>query len=75
MDTFVMSAMRAAEKAVGGFDSVPDDFATAMFALWSQGMNRTFEAIEIMGYPRYYDFQRFIVLVTANFTSMHNILF
>jgi hypothetical protein len=49
-----------------------DDFATAMVALRGQGMNRALKTIEVMRDAVLDDFQRLIVIVSANFT-LHNI--
>ncbi len=55
-----------------GLNTVADDPDAAVFAYWSNRMNRTLEAIEGMGVTsghRY--FKRLVVVVTADFTLGH----
>jgi hypothetical protein len=70
--TFLMSAMAAAIKAAARLDAVADDFASAMLALGRERMDRALEAIEIMGDAVDHDFERLVVFVTANFTTIHS---
>jgi hypothetical protein len=66
--TFVVGATRAAIKIAVGFHTVTDNFAAAVFALGRQGVNGAFKAVEKMRCAILDDFQRLIVIVTANFT-------
>jgi len=67
-----MGAMRAAEKAAAGFDAVADDFAPAVIATGSQGMNRAFETVKVMRYAIDHNFNGLVILVSTGFTTVHN---
>ena len=69
---FFMRAMGTTEKISAGLDTMANNLAVAMIALRRQRVNRAFKAIKIVGDARYYDFQRFVVVITANFTACHN---
>lgn len=70
--SFVMSAMGAAEHFAGGLHAVADDFNAAMFANGCEGVNRAFEAVEIMGNTVDDYFKAFVVVVSASFARRHN---
>jgi hypothetical protein len=71
MNPLLFGAMGAAEEGSVGFNAVPDHFAPAMSARWSQRMNRTLEAIEGMRTTLHGYLECFIVLVTTGFTLCH----
>jgi hypothetical protein len=71
MNPLLFGAMGAAEEGSVGFNAVPDHFAPAMSARWSQRMNRTLEAIEGMQTTLHGYLECFIVLVTTGFTLCH----
>jgi hypothetical protein len=50
-DALFMRAMCTTEKIPASLDSMADNLASAMVAFRSQGVNRTFETIEVMGDP------------------------
>jgi hypothetical protein len=66
-----VGTMRATVKRTAGFHTMSNDFAVAVLAFRSERMNGAFEAIKIMGNAVYHDFQRFVVIVSADFTSRH----
>jgi hypothetical protein len=74
-DAFRVSAVSAAVVIPPGLNPMSDDFAATMFALECERVNRAFETVKIMRNPRYDDFDRFVVLVSTNFTSMHSFTF
>ena len=62
--------MNAAVKRTLGFDAMANDFTIAMLAFRSERMDGAFEAVKIMGLTHDVNFQRLVVLVSANFTFM-----
>ncbi len=56
-------------------DPVANDFASAMAAFWSQGVNSALEAIKVVRYSCYYDFQRLIVIIPADLAFSHGLSF
>ena len=70
-----MRAMSAAVEAAAGLHPVANNFAATVLAFRGQGVNRAFETVEIMGNPVYHNFNGFVVLVSANFTSLHILSF
>jgi hypothetical protein len=71
MHAFLGSAIDATKDAASGLDSMPDDFAGAMFANGSKRLNGTLKAIKCMhlfalGYG-----ERFVIVISADFTSCH----
>ncbi len=66
-----VGAVRTAVVTRSRFGAVSNDFAAAVVAFGSQGVDRTFEAVEIMRDARNHNFQGLIVLVAAYLTSMH----
>jgi hypothetical protein len=71
VDAFCVRAMRAAVNASCCLYTMTNDFAVAMAALWRQGMNGAFEAVEISGDTIDNNFQVLVVFVSANFALMH----
>jgi hypothetical protein len=47
-----------------------DDFTIAVLTFWSERVDGAFEAVKVVGLTQDNNFQRFIVLVSANFTFM-----
>ena len=70
-DSFLMGAMGATIKVATRFNPMPNYFATAMIAFRGKGMNGAFETVEVMRDSVRDDFEGFIVIVAANFASMH----
>src|SRR5262249_5435421 len=70
-----MSAMATTIIAAAGFDAVADNFAAAMLAFRSQGVNGAFEAIEIVRNTCDDNLDRFVIFISANFTWAHIIPF
>src|SRR5437588_324887 len=70
-DTFFVSAVGAAIKTAARLDTVADDFAAAMFAFRRQCVNSAFETIEIARDTGHHHFDWFVILVAANFASIH----
>ena len=62
--------MNTAVKGALRFDAMADDFTIAVLTSWSERVDGAFEAVKIMGLTHYRNFQRFVVLVSANFTFM-----
>lgn len=73
-DAFFVCAMGAAIIIAAGFNSVPDNLASAMLALRSKGVNGAFETVEITRDAVDDDFQWFVVFVSADFADVHNLL-
>ena len=71
-DAFLMRAIGAAIIAPASFDTVTDNFATAVFAFRGQGVDGAFEAVEIMRCSRDNHLDRFVVFVSADFTTTHS---
>jgi hypothetical protein len=63
--------MSAAKVGSSRFNSVPDDFATAMFAGGSLCMNGTLKTVVIMGDAVDHYFQVLIVFVPTDFAPIH----
>ena len=70
-DALFVSAMCTAVNIPAGFNPMADYLAAAMFAFGCERVNCTFKRIEIMRNTRYDNLQWFVVLVPANFTSIH----
>src|SRR2546421_82194 len=70
-DAFFVGAMGATIDIAARFHAMADDFASAMLTFRSQIMNGALEAIKVMGNAVHNDFERLIVLVAADFTSIH----
>ena len=68
---FLMRAMGATKEVTARFYAMTDDFTAAMVTFWSQRVDGALEAIKIMRYAGYYDFQWFVVVIPANFTLCH----
>lgn len=68
--TGIVSAMRAAIKVPLGFHSMTDDAAFALSANGRKGMDRAFEAIEIMRFAFYNHFKTVVVFVAADFAGI-----
>jgi hypothetical protein len=62
----------AAKEVPARFNAVAYDPATAVRALWRKGMNSAFKRVEVMRGTVENDFHYFVVLVSTNFTSVHN---
>ena len=69
-DAFVLGAMRAAIHHPARFDSMADNPASAVAAFRSQFVDGALKAIKVMGNAVRQYFQRFVVLIAANFTSL-----
>jgi hypothetical protein len=72
-DAGFAGAMSAAIERALGFNAVTDDFAIAVLAFGSKRVDGAFETVKIMGLTLDSDFQRFVVIVSANFTFVHTI--
>jgi len=72
--SFFVGAMSAAINVSAGLHAMSNNPASAVLALWRERVDGTFEAIEIMGNPIHHDLDRFVVLVSANFTRTHKSL-
>lgn len=68
---FCSRAMGTAKNAVPFFHVVADDPATAMRTLRSQRMDGAFKAVKDMLFPFEHYFERFVVVVSANFALSH----
>lgn len=64
--------MCAAIEGAFSLNPVPDDFAIAMLAARRQCVNGALEAIKIVRFASNSNFQRLIVVISANFTFVHN---
>ena len=71
-DALLMRAIGAAIIAPTSFDTVTDDLASAMFAFRGQRVDGAFKAIEIMRCSRDKHLDRFVVFVSADFTTTHS---
>jgi len=63
--------MGAAEKTTANLNPMPDHPALAVFADGSNGLDRTFEAIERMPRASSYQLKTLVVLITTNFARCH----
>jgi hypothetical protein len=63
-------AMSAAIEGAFRLDTVANDLTVTMLALWGERVDGAFEAVKVVGLTQDNNFQRFIVLVSANFTFM-----
>ena len=72
-DALFVSAMCTAVNIPAGFNPMADYLAAAVFAFGCERVNCTFKRIEIMRNTRYDNLQWFVVLVPANFTSIHRL--
>src|SRR4030095_13651877 len=63
--------MAATIKMTIRFNTVADDFATAMFALGRERMNGAFERVEDVRAASDSHFHGFVVVVSANFATWH----
>ncbi len=69
-----VGTMSATKEGILGFDTVSDDFAPTMLAIRRERMDSTFETIKKTGLVADKNFERFIVIVSANF-AFHNVSF
>src|SRR5262245_14592128 len=67
----MLSAVGAAKHHSSSVMAMTDNATAAMAALWRQGVNGAFEAVEIMGNAVYDNLQRFIIFVAANFAGLN----
>ena len=67
----LMGAVGATIVISRSFDAVPNDSASTMIAFRSQRVDRTFKAIEVMGYAIHDNFHELVILIAANFTLVH----
>jgi hypothetical protein len=70
-DSLFVGAMRAAEESAAGFHAMAYNLASAVFTLGRQCVNRTFEAIEVVGDTVHDDLERFVVFIAADFAFVH----
>jgi len=70
-DSFLVGAMSAAIETAARFDAVADDFAPTMLAFGRQRVYGALEAVKVMRDAIYKDFDRLIIFISANFTSVH----
>ena len=70
--TFFVCAMTTAVDSATRFHAVAYNPAAAMFTLGSERVDRAFEAIEVVRYTIYNDLDWFVVIVSADFTEVHN---
>src|SRR6267378_1323822 len=68
---FFMGAMRAAINVAAGLGAVTDYLAAAMFAFRGQVVDGAFETIVVVRDAVFDDFKRFVVFVSAYFTTIH----
>jgi hypothetical protein len=66
--------VRAAVKNIIALNSMTYDFAATMGARGRQRMDGTLEAVERVHYALLYHVERFIVVVSADFTTRHKII-
>ena len=66
-----MSAVGTAKHRAAGFVAMADDTAATVVAAWRKRMDRTLEAIEIVGNAVGHNFERFVVFVAANFACLN----
>jgi hypothetical protein len=66
--------MLATEEGTFLFEPVTDNMNAAIVAGWSEGMDRTLEAIEGVGLAVHAHLKRFVVVVSAGFASGHDVL-
>jgi hypothetical protein len=64
----------AAEDLAFFLDAVADDAAAAAWAIWREGVNRAFEAIEDVALSADFHFEGLIVVIPAYFTLRHAII-
>ena len=64
-------AVGATVKRIVRFDAVPDDLAAAVIADGRELMDRTLEAVKRVSRSLSHDFERQVIIVTANFTLRH----
>lgn len=72
LNALVMGAARATEEDPTGLDSVTDNFAATMDAGRCKGVDGAFERIKITGDAVDQDFERLVVIVSANL-ALHRI--
>jgi hypothetical protein len=70
-DALFMRAVAATIEIASRLNAVTDDFATTVLALGGQGVDRAFETIKIMRNAGDNDFQRFVVVVAADFALVN----
>jgi len=66
-----LGAARATEESAVALQTVPNDFAPAMRALWRHCMNGALEGIEDVRLAFHGDRERFVVIVAADFALRH----
>ena len=66
--------MRATVEVTIGLDVMADDLAATVVANGSQAVDRAFEAVEHVPHARSRDFERLVVVITADFTPGHELL-
>lgn len=66
--------MAAAEDCPVGFHAMTYDTAPAVRAMWCQGVNGAFKAIESVGLARHNHIKGFVVIVSAFLASCHKCL-
>jgi hypothetical protein len=72
-DTTMLGTMGATKHRPIGFDAVPNYSAIAVLAVWRQGVNCTFKAIERVAFARDRDLERFVVVIPTNFAAAHRV--
>ena len=72
-DAGFAGAMGTAIEGAFRLDAVADDSAVAVLAFWSERVDGALEAVKIVGLAHDGNFQRFVVIVPANFTFVHTI--
>lgn len=63
--------MDATENPAAFLHAVADDPAAAARAVWREGVDGAFEAVEDVGFPAHNDLEALIVIVTAHFAFSH----
>src|SRR5262245_18944496 len=81
MDPVFAGPVRAAKEISIGLNSMANDLAAAVLALWSQGMNRAFKGmnrafkgVENMRLPCHDHFKTLVIIVAADLTLSHRSL-
>ncbi|MBR1193956.1 hypothetical protein [Bradyrhizobium sp. AUGA SZCCT0160] len=70
-DPVVLSAMVAAIKGAGLFESMPDDARSAPLAGWCKGKNGALKAIESVRFAVHHDLKSLVVRISAGLATGH----
>ena len=73
-DTFFVRTMGTTKEIASRFDAMANYPATTVIAFRRERVDRTLEAVKVVGDAIRHDFQRLIVFVTTDFTLMHESL-